>query len=117
MHAEVLVLDTQVTTINADGSIDLAQEKLDITLKPKTKQTRLIALRSPIYIRGSFSKPKVALDAGQVAVRSLGAVALGAVSPLLALLPLVETGPGLDSDCGRLIREAQEPADKTAAKL
>lgn len=116
MRTEVLVLDTQVITINAEGGIDLAQEKLDLTLTPKTKQTRLIALRSPIYIRGSFSKPKAALDAGQVAARSLGAVALGTVNPLLALLPLVETGPGLDSDCGRLIHEAQEPADKTATK-
>ncbi|HSG22037.1 MAG TPA: hypothetical protein VLA64_03675 [Azonexus sp.] len=30
----------------------------------------------------------------------------------LALAPLVEAGPGMDSDCGRLIAEVQRPAAK-----
>lgn len=116
MSTEVLVLDTEVTTINADGTINLVNEKLDLTLKPKTKKLSLVALRAPIYIRGSFSKPQVTLDAGQVAVRSIGAVALAAVNPLLALIPLVETGPGMDSDCGRLIQEAKQPARNTVSE-
>ena len=106
MVTQVLMLDTEVTTINADGTISLADEKLDITLKPKTKKLSLIALRAPIYIRGSFAKPQVSLDAGQVAARGLGAAVLAAVNPLLALIPLIETGPGMDSDCGRLIEDA-----------
>ncbi len=112
MRTKALVLDTDVTTINAEGQISLADEQLDLTLKPKTKRMSLVALRTPIYIRGHFSKPEVSLDAGQVAARSLGAAVLAAVNPLLALLPLVETGPGLDSDCGRLIEEAKQPDRK-----
>lgn len=116
MRTDVLLLDTQVTTINANGSIDLAEEKLDLTLNPKTKKTSLVALRAPIYIRGPFSKPHVTLDAGQVAVRSLGAVALAAVNPLLALVPLIESGPGMESDCGRLIQETKQPEHKTQSE-
>lgn len=112
MRTQALVLDTDVTTINAEGQISLADEKLDLTLKPKTKRMSLVALRTPIYIRGHFSKPEVSLDAGQVAARSLGAAVLATVNPLLALLPLIETGPGLDSDCGRLIEEAKQPDRK-----
>lgn len=112
MWTETLIIDTEVTTINASGTIDLVDERLDLTLKPKTKKTSLVALRAPIYVRGPFSKPQVTLDAAQVAVRSLGAVALAAVNPLLALIPLIETGPGMDSDCGRLIQEAKQPERK-----
>lgn len=107
MQTEALVFDTQVTTLLGSGSIDLAHEKLDLTLTPKTKTTSPIALRSPIYIRGSFAQPQASVDKGQVAARAAGAVALGLVNPLLALLPLIDAGPGQDSDCGQLVRDAR----------
>ena len=109
MEVNALVLDTEVSTIVGRGHIDLGQEKLDLTLMPKTRNTSPVALRSPIYIRGTFSDPEVSLDKGRVAARGVGAVALALINPLLALLPLVETGPGLESECGRLIQEAQSP--------
>jgi AsmA protein len=99
MHANTLLLDTEITTLLGAGSIDLRQEKLDLTLTQKTKNTSPLALRSPIYIRGNFAKPIIQVDRGRVAVRALGAVALGVVNPLLALIPLVDAGPGKDSDC------------------
>jgi AsmA protein len=34
-----------------------------------------------------------------MAARALGAVALGVINPLLALIPLIDAGPGKDSDC------------------
>ncbi len=117
MHVEALVFDTAVTTINGSGDIDLGKETLDLTLKPKTKNTSPLALRSPIYVRGSFARPEVAVDTGRVVARALGAVALGIVNPLLALIPLIDAGPGKDSDCGQLVREARAlpRPDKAAA--
>jgi len=35
------------------------------------------------------------------------AIALGAINPFAALLPLIETGPGKDSDCESLIARAK----------
>lgn len=107
MQANGLIFDTEVTTIAGTGSIDLGEEKLDLTLNQKTKYTSPVALRSPIYLRGSFAKPAVSVDKGRVAVRALGAVALGLVNPLLTLIPLIDAGPGNDSDCGELVREAR----------
>jgi hypothetical protein len=40
-------------------------------------------------------------------VRALGALALGVVNPFLTLLPLIDAGPGQDSDCGQLVRDAR----------
>lgn len=99
MHANTLLIDTEITTLIGSGSIDLRQEKLDLTLSQKTKSTSPLALRSPIYIRGNFVQPIVQVDRGRVAVRALGAVALGVVNPLLSLIPLIDAGPGKDSDC------------------
>ncbi|MDO8597546.1 MAG: AsmA family protein, partial [Sulfuricaulis sp.] len=107
LHADALIFDTEVTTIVATGSIDLRQEKLDLTLNQKTKKTSPLALRSPIYVRGSFARPDVEVDKGRVAARGLGAIALGAVNPVLVLIPLIDAGPGKDSDCGQLVRDAR----------
>jgi uncharacterized protein involved in outer membrane biogenesis len=109
MKANALVLDTEVSTIVGSGSIDLGQEKLDLTLVPKTRYISPVALRSPIYVRGTFSNPEVDLDKGRIAARGAGALALGLINPLLALIPLVEMGPGIESECARLIHEAQAP--------
>jgi len=107
MHADALIFDTEVTTIVGTGSIDLGQEKLDLTLNQKTKHTSPVALRSPIYVRGSFARPDVQVDKRRVAARALGAIALGTVNPLLALVPLIDAGPGRDSDCGQLVLDAR----------
>ena len=108
MHSKALVFDTEVTTILGTGSIDLGQEKLDLTLTQKTKNTSPLALSSPIHVRGSFVRPDVGVNKGQVAARAVGAILLGAVNPLLALIPLVDAGPGSDSECRQLIQDARE---------
>jgi uncharacterized protein involved in outer membrane biogenesis len=107
MQTNALVFDTEVTTLFGYGSIDLAHEQLDLTLDPRTKNTSPLALRSPIHVGGSFAKPNVGVDKGKVAIRAAGAVALGAINPFLALIPLVDTGPGADSDCGQLVHDAK----------
>jgi AsmA protein len=116
MHANALIFDTEVTTIAATGNIDLGEEKLDLTLNQKTKNTSPVALRSPIYVRGSFAKPEVEVDRGRVAARALGALALGIVNPLLTLIPLIDAGPGKDSDCGQLVGDARSLPQKTGPR-
>ena len=107
LHADALIFDTAVTTIVGTGTIDLAQEKLDLTLNQRTKNTSPLALRSPIYVRGSFANPDVQVDKGRMAARGLGALALGFINPLLALIPLVDPGPGKDADCTQLVQDAR----------
>ena len=109
MHANALVLDSEISTITGSGSIDLSNETLDLTLVPKSRALSLIALRSPIHVHGSFSHPEVDIDKGRIAARGLGAIALGLINPFLALIPLIETGPGNASECANLIRAAQSP--------
>jgi len=107
MYADALIFDTEITTIVGTGSIDLGQETLDLTLNQRTKNTSPLAVRSPIHVRGSFAKPDVEVDKGVIAARGLGALALGLINPLLALIPLIDPGPGKDSDCAQLVRDAR----------
>ena len=90
MRARALVFDTEVTTIGGSGSIDLGHETLDLILRPKTKRTSPLSLQSPILVGGTFARPEVGVDKGQVALRAIGAVALGALNPFLALIPLID---------------------------
>jgi AsmA protein len=107
MKAQALVFDTQVTTLLGTGHVDLKHETLDLVFRPKTKNTSPVALRSPIYVQGSFAQPVISINKTQVAARAVGAVALGIINPLLALLPLIDAGPGKDSDCSQLVRDAK----------
>jgi len=110
IEARSVVIDTTDTNIKVDGSIDLGSEQLDLTLHPLPKDYSPLALRSPIHVRGTFKKPAVRLDEKFV-VRGGVAAVLGAVAaPLAALIALVESGPGDDADCERLIEAVQRHA-------
>jgi uncharacterized protein involved in outer membrane biogenesis len=110
MHSSILLLDTDISRLQASGTVNLADETLDLELTPRSKKLSLVALRTPIHINGSFRKPDVGIDKGKLALRGLGAVALGVLNPVLALLPLVDTGPGPANQCGKLIAEVSATA-------
>ncbi len=120
MATDALVFDTQVTTLLGSGTVDLAHETLNLDLHQRTKRTSPLALRSPIQIRGSFARPSVGVDKTQIALRAAGAGALALVNPLLAVVPLVDPGPGADSDCANLLRDAKalhKPSAKPVASV
>lgn len=108
MQSQVFVVDTKEAIIRVDGTVNLGNEALDLTIHPETKALRLFTLRSLLYVRGPFSKPDVAVDKGVLALKAGGAAVLATVAaPVAALIPLINTGPGEDSDCGRLVALAK----------
>ena len=109
MEASALVLDTEVNTLSGSGQVNLGDETLNLTIVPRTKVSSVVALRSPVYVKGTFGQPQVALDTGRIVTRGVGALALGLLNPLLALIPLFEAGPGVDSACQQLVSEAKAP--------
>lgn len=101
------LVDTDEVIVNASGQMDLANEKLALTISPTNKKFRLVSLRSPIYVGGTFKNPAIDIDKKTVALRTGGAIALGVLTPFAALLPLVDTGPAKDSECANLLHEMQ----------
>ena len=103
------IADTNDATVHINGAVNLASEKIDLTLKPETKGLRIISLRAPIYVRGSLKQPDVDIDKGVIAMRAGGALALGAIAaPAAALAPLISAGGEGDNQCAALLAAARE---------
>lgn len=100
MEARALAFDTSDTIIVGKGRVDLGEETLDLELRPRPKDRSILALRSPLYISGSFADPSFRPDFARLGLRGAVALALGSIAPPAALLATLELGPGEDSDCG-----------------
>jgi uncharacterized protein involved in outer membrane biogenesis len=100
------VLDTKKQLVKGSGDADFSAEKLDLKLDVHPKDISLVSLRGPIDIRGTFKKPAVRPEVAEPSLRTAAAIALGFVTPPLALLPLVEIGTADDAPCAQLIRRA-----------
>jgi uncharacterized protein involved in outer membrane biogenesis len=107
MQTRNFIVDTDDANIDISGNIDLAQEQLDLTIRPNSKGLRVFSLRAPLYVRGSFVQPRVNADKGVMAMRAGGAIALAALTPFAVLIPLTKTGPTKSSDCARLLADAR----------
>ncbi len=114
MQANAIVFDTEVVNIGGAGTVNLKNEQMDLTLKPEPKDRSIASLNSPLFLRGTFSKPQVGPDVGRLAAKGAGALIMGILNPLLAIVPLLEEGKGKDSNCGKLIAEAAS-SQKAAA--
>lgn len=101
------ILDTSDSGVEIRGTADLAAENLDLSIVAYPKDSSPLSARTPITIRGPFAKPSVGIDPGPLATRTAGAIALGALlTPLAALLAFIDPGLEKDSDCGKLLRNA-----------
>lgn len=104
----LFVFDTEDAVIDVTGTVNFANEKLDLDVKPHTKGLRVFSLRSPLYVKGTLKYPDVGVQKGPLLVRGAGAIALGVVAtPVAALLALV--APSHDSDgentCRRVLQQ------------
>lgn len=113
MQTNAFVFDTTVVNVEGGGVVSLKNEEMDLKLDPKPKDSSLASLNSPLYVSGTFSDPKVSPDLGKLAAKGVGAIVMGVINPLLAVLPLFKEGKGEDSNCAKLI--AQASASKKAA--
>lgn len=115
----LFVVDTEQTQILGEGGFNLATEQFDFTVTPKPKRVGILSLRTPVRVFGSFNKSDYALEKGPLLARAGGAVALAIVAPLTALIPLLETGPGENTNCARVANEvgnAEKQAVASAKK-
>ncbi|SHN41986.1 hypothetical protein SAMN05192549_113103 [Duganella sacchari] len=108
-EARRFVVDTQEAVINVSGNVDMAKETLDFDVRPHTKGVRIISLRTPLYARGTFTNPDVGPQKGPLALKAGAAVALATVvSPIAAVIPLINPGKVEPVDCKALLAEANQ---------
>ena len=98
-----LVIDTSAVRIDGDGTIDLENERPALTLRAKSKQFSIFALRGPIFVGGTLKHPTVGPTVAPIAARVGVAAGLASVLPPLAILPFIDFGGAPDVDCRGLL--------------
>lgn len=94
---ERFVLDTDDTVFLGDGTVDLADESLDLTFEPHPKDVSILAAETALHVEGSFTSPAV-LPGRELYARAAAAAVLASVAtPAAALLPFLDSGDAQDS--------------------
>ena len=107
MATQTSLIDTDINVITVVGDANFTNEKLDFRVSPLPKKKSIGVLRTPFNVGGTFANPSVLPDFTTLGARVGGAVALGLLNPVAALIPLIETGPGQDSDCAALLAKVK----------
>jgi uncharacterized protein involved in outer membrane biogenesis len=108
LQVNQIVLDTGVVLLNGEGGINLKDETLNLSLKGKPKQFRLIHINAPININGRLAAPKVGVNPGGALLQGGAAGVLAAVvNPALLILPFIDPGLNKNADCAALVSEAK----------
>ena len=105
----IFAFDTENALINVTGNTNFASERLDLTIDPESKGIRIITLRSPLYVRGTFKNPDAGVKAGPLIARGAVAAALATlVTPAAALLALISPSEGGDNQCSRILGQMKK---------
>jgi AsmA family protein len=113
--ASTLVLDTPDTNIGGTGNLNFASETIYLSLVPRNNRFTAVSLRTPVEVKGTFSKPEFSVQGGGLAARLGAAVGLSIAFPPAALLPLIDIGLGENNACSAAYA-AQQPTDEKTAK-
>jgi uncharacterized protein involved in outer membrane biogenesis len=107
LNAQTMVLDTTDILITGHGDINLATERLDLSLKGDPKKVRLVRLRSPIRVGGSLSKPQIGIKPEKALLQAGTGTVLGTLlTPIAAILAFIDPGLAKDANCSALVAQA-----------
>ncbi len=106
VQPKVFVLDTENALINITGTINLANERLDLTVDPHSKGLRIFSLRSPLYVQGTLKNPSPGVKALPLAARGAVAALLATfAAPAAGLLALVAPSNEQGAQCSALLQQ------------
>ncbi len=106
IRPKIFIVNTRDSTIWLDGTASMRTELLDVRAVVSPKDFSPLSLRTPVHVRGTFSKPTVSLEVGKLAGKAGIAALLALLNPLAAIIPFID--PGSD-------KEAQQAAAQCAA--
>ncbi|MGU7782070.1 AsmA family protein [Burkholderia sp. PU8-34] len=107
-ESRVFAIDTDDAVIDMDGSIDMRDESMDLRIHPHTKGFRVVSLRSPLYVRGTFKQPHVGVQPGALIARGGAAVGLGLLNPVASLLALLQPSRNRPLPCQQMLADMEK---------
>ncbi len=117
MKTRLGIFDTTNALIEIKGTVNFADETVDLNIVPHTKGLRIFSLRSPLYVKGTFAHPDVGVHVGKLLLRGGGALVLGVfATPAAALLPLIAPSKDRSANpCGKLFSKMRGGAQAPPA--
>lgn len=103
LQSRTLVLDSDSSVIEGQGSVDLTRERLDLRFRSDGKRVSVGSLPTPITITGSLKNPSVGIDPTELALRGGAAIGLGILAGPLGLLPTIQLGTEDSAACTGLL--------------
>jgi len=103
LDTRFFALDTEDALITTTGSINLQTEQMNLTVRPQTKGVRILSLRSPLYVKGSFKQPDVGVDKLALALRGGAVLGLALLAPPAAIVPLLSPSHNENLPCAKII--------------
>jgi uncharacterized protein involved in outer membrane biogenesis len=91
LRSNLFLLNTTDTIFFVQGSVNFRNERLDMRLVQSPKDWSPLSLRSPVTIGGTLGNPAIGVEPAPIALKLIASAVLGSVTPLAALLPLIET--------------------------
>lgn len=110
LRPRALVVETADSTVWADGTVSLKGEALDLRAVVAPKDFSPLALRTPLLVKGTFKSPSISVEKAPLARKLAGAVLLGLINPLAAIVPFVDIGGKDDAadSCAQLLERARQ---------
>lgn len=107
MTSKLAVFDTDNAVIDISGTVNFADEQLNLDIQPHTKGLRILSLRSPLYVKGTLANPDVGVRKAALIAKGGAALALASLAaPAAALLPLISPSHGKqDNRCENLLSQ------------
>jgi uncharacterized protein involved in outer membrane biogenesis len=108
MKSRALVFDNTDSNVTGDATVNLKNEQFKVEMLAHPKDFSPLSVRTPVGAEGTFADPHVAIDPSQAIARGAASVALGVLlTPLAAVIPLLDPGGGKDSPCAALLKQAE----------
>ena len=103
LKPQLVVLDTQYSTVFADGQVDLKKEQMDIKVSPQAKGVTL-SVAYPVRLHGRLNKPSIEIEKTD-AILKTGELWANIVYPPSALVKFSDLGSGRQNHCVSMVAE------------
>jgi uncharacterized protein involved in outer membrane biogenesis len=109
MKSRALVFDNTDSNVTGEAMANLKTEEFKVEMLAHPKDFSPLSARTPVGAEGTFADPHIAIDPSGAIARGAAAVALGVLlTPLAAVIPLLDPGDGKDSPCAALLNSAEK---------
>jgi AsmA family protein len=112
LDSRSVFIDTTQVLITGRGTVNLGDEKLDLSLQGDPKKIRFFRLRTPITLHGTLLHPSIGVKPQNLLAQAGVAAALGTLlTPFAAALAFIDPGLAKNKDCSAVIAEARADAN------